>query len=565
MFLYPLSFVLLLTPLVFVHELGHFLFAKLFRVRVDIFSIGFGPKIFSQKKGETEYCVSAIPLGGYVKLYGQDPNEEVQAESADRSYSTKLPWQRFLILIGGPLFNFLFAIFVFGVMMVLGEPHVSPRLARVVIDSDAYRLGLRSGDYVRSVDQRAIKNFPELVDAIADSNGKVVKIAVERSNETKSFEASPRSVPGFSVYGEALQVGDIDGIFAMGRLPVIGVSDPQSAAAKAGLQTGDVLLEVNGHKVQSYEDVEALLTSLPTGVGQYRLVVESHSMSYWINEQGSERSITKAGKASGTASREIVLTAKNWEETGISSSELIVSGVLDASPAKAAGVLAGDLLLSVNGKQLHSFFELRELIQSLGDRGETVSLKVRRSGLELTLSIKPSGADSKDALGRATKIFTIGVYPLLVSTEPETHLEKTWNPFLLVSGATTRALDLCGKTVISLKKLFFREVSVGTLGGPLLIGKLAGDSMSKGFAHFLRVMALISVSLAIFNVLPVPVLDGGHILLLAVEKIRGRPMGLRQVELVQQFGLSLIMLLLAIVLFNDFSRVAVPAFQSVMK
>src|SRR3954463_7792963 len=124
MLFYAASFILLLGPLVFVHEFGHFIFAKLFNVRVDTFSMGFGPKFLKKKWGETEYCLSVVPLGGYVKLYGQDPSEAIEPKFRNRALNNLDAWKRFLVFVAGPLFNFLFAIFIFAMMLVIGEPHM---------------------------------------------------------------------------------------------------------------------------------------------------------------------------------------------------------------------------------------------------------------------------------------------------------------------------------------------------------------------------------------------------------------------------------------------------------
>src|SRR5258708_7115740 len=143
MFFYIISFIILLGPLVFVHEFGHFIFAKLFNVRVDTFSMGFGPKLLKKRWGETEYAISAVPLGGYVKLFGQDPTEQVAPQLRHRSLNHLEPWKRFLVFIAGPLFNFLFAIFVFALMLILGEPHLAPVVTRVVPGTQAQMAGFK--------------------------------------------------------------------------------------------------------------------------------------------------------------------------------------------------------------------------------------------------------------------------------------------------------------------------------------------------------------------------------------------------------------------------------------
>jgi regulator of sigma E protease len=243
----------------------------------------------------------------------------------------------------------------------------------------------------------------------------------------------------------------------------------------------------------------------------------------------------------------------------------VISGLLAGSPAEKAGLKAGDYLMSANDHTISSFTMLRQEIQKSGEQRQPAKVVVLREGKPQTFKLDPAQNESKDPLGRSVKSYAIGVYPLLASSEPDMVVERIYNPFRLVVESWSRALDLSVKTLVSIKKLASRQVSMATLGGPLLIGKLAGDSFSRGITAFLKAMALISISLAVFNILPIPVLDGGHIMLLLIEKLRGRPLGLKQTENIQQLGLSLIMLLLVVVLFNDFSRVAAPALQNVFR
>lgn len=568
MLFYLISFVVLLGPLVFVHELGHFLFAKLFNVRVDTFSMGFGPKILSKRWGETEYCLSVVPLGGYVKLYGQDPTETIEPRERHRALNSLDAWKRFLIFVGGPLFNFLFAIFVFAVMLVLGEPHVSPVVSRVVPGSQAYVAGFRSGDVVTAVDRAIVTKWEEVSRIIQDSPNKDLIFRVRRpvvatsaakdetaKDKVKEIAATPQPAPGMSIYGEPMEVGDIDGLMNAGRYTTVGVSNPSSAAGKAGFKTGDEIVTLNGKPVKSWESLqEEVKAALSIGNGkEFVFGIVPHVLSYW-GPEGHPVPATKAEK-------EVTLSAKPLEQLGLYASELFVSNLKDGSPAQTAGLLPGDRVVSVDGNALNSFQQLRDLVQKAGETKGAFELTVERQGKTLKKEVVPSAELARDPAGNEKKQFLMGVYPLFVQSEPEMFVEHVFNPFTLTVEAWTRALDLSGKTLVSIKKLIFRQVSVGTLGGPILIGKLAGDSMSHGVSPFLKVMALISISLAIFNILPVPILDGGHITLLFVEVIRGRPISLRNTERVQQVGLSIIALLLVVVLFNDFSRVALPSLK----
>lgn len=563
--IYPLSFLLLLTPLVFVHELGHFLFARLFGVRVDVFSIGFGPKIFRRKRGDTEYCVSAIPLGGYVKILGQDPAEQVDPADRHRSFMSKEPWKRFFILLGGPLFNFLFAVMVFALILVMGEPHLGTRIGRVIPGSQADVAGFRAGDLITAVDDRMVTKLEDVIDLVSAAPNKELLIRVRRKNDIRDIRVVPQPQDGLSVYGEAIKVGEIEGLETYGRMAVIAVPEAGSVAAKAGLKTGDLILSVNDAPVATFEDLEEKIrqAAASRGASELRLTVEPHDFQSWASISRDGGAPLSAPK---TTPRTVTLPAKRLKDLGIQSSELVVAGLLSGSPAEAMGIKAGDYIVSANGRSLNAFEALRVAVQKSGDEKTPVSLRLLRDGKPVNVEITPTVHEVKEPIsGRVNRSYAVGIYPLLVASEPEMVTERIFNPFHLTVGAWTRALDLSGKTLVSIKKLFLREVSMGTLGGPLLIGKLAGDSLQRGLISFLRAMALISISLAVFNILPIPLLDGGHIVILGIEKLRGRPLGPKQTELVQQVGLSIIMLLLVVVLFNDFTRVAVPAFQNVFR
>lgn len=577
--LYLIAFFLLLGPLVFVHELGHFIFAKIFKVRVDVFSMGFGPKIFKKKWGETEYALSIVPLGGYVKLYGQDPTETVEPRFRNRSLGNLDAWKRFLVFVGGPLFNFLFAILVFALMLVIGEPHMTPVIERVIPGSPAAIAGFRSGDVVTAVDRQVITKYDDLAKVISDSPNKELAFRIRRAplsssgsfspratratlqaskDLVKEIKATPQPIPGLSMYGEAIEVGEIEGLLAGGRYTTVGVSNPMSEAGKAGFKTGDEIVTFNGASVKSWEVLqERVRAALASGQNKFAFGIVGHELSYWTPESRP----VPAEKAE----KEITLPAKPLEQLGLRSSELFVANLKDGSPAQRVGLMPGDRIIALDDHVLPSFQELRDQVQKAGEASGLFTLTLEREGKLLKKEITPAVESSHDPTGAEVKQYLMGVYPLFVQSEPEMFIERVLNPFSLTVEAWSRALDLSAKTFVSIKKLFFRQVSVGTLGGPILIGKLAGDSILRGISPFLRVMALISISLAIFNILPVPILDGGHIFLLLVEVVRGRPISIRQTEVVQQVGLSIIALLLVVVLFNDISHVGLPALQKMFQ
>ncbi|MBI3543572.1 MAG: RIP metalloprotease RseP, partial [Deltaproteobacteria bacterium] len=306
--------------------------------------------------------------------------------------------------------------------------------------------------------------------------------------------------------------------------------------------------------VKSWEALhDRVRAALAAGAKKLVFGVVAHEQGYWSPDSHPQPA-TKA-------TSEITLPARPLEQLGMHSTELFVSSLKDGSPAQTAGIQPGDRMIALDDQILPSFQGLRDFVQKAGEANGQFTLTVERQGKIVKKQVTPTVEAAHDPAGNETKQFLMGVYPLFVQSEPEMFVERIFNPFTLTVEAWSRALDLSGKTLVSIKKLFFRQVSVGTLGGPILIGKLAGDSMSRGISPFLKVMALISISLAIFNILPVPILDGGHIFLLLVEVLRGRPISMRQTEFVQQVGLSIIVLLLVVVLFNDISRVAIPGLK----
>ena len=259
MILNVIGFLIILGPLVVVHEFGHYLFARIFGVKAEIFSIGFGKKIWSRQLGETELRVSLIPLGGYVKLLGEDREATLSPEDAKRALHRQAAWKRFFIFFGGPLFNFLFAILVFMTILAVGEPQISNLVGRVVKDSPAAHAGFVSGDRIVSVDGQPVKRFEEIANIMADNPGKKLSFDVVHpgSDNPVQISAMTTSEEGYSLYGEQTRVGEVEGLLAGSARTARRHFRSELTAAKAGIHTGDNVLELNGKPVKNYEDLEA--------------------------------------------------------------------------------------------------------------------------------------------------------------------------------------------------------------------------------------------------------------------------------------------------------------------
>ncbi|MGK5087153.1 RIP metalloprotease RseP [Bdellovibrionota bacterium FG-2] len=540
-----LGFLIMLGPLVIVHEFGHYIFAKIFGVKAEIFSVGFGPKVFSRQCGETEVRISAIPLGGYVKLLGEEREAELKPEDKPRALHAQAAWKRFFIFFGGPLFNFVWAIVVFMVMMALGEQQIASVVGRVLPGSVASQIGFQPNDKILAVEGKPVRTFEDVQLEILNHPDQKIRFDLAQNSGTRTLLVPTSAESGYSEYGEETKVGRVEGLLRDGRGTLIGISNSKSIAGLAGVKTGDQILEINGTPIKSWEEVEALFEKAGAGaVFQFKTgktgvqsPTDAHAFAY-----------TKGQNARSLG-----------EETGLYSSELFVDSTPAKSPAEVAGVKAGDRLAAVGKTEIRSFFELRETIQKAGETEGKVSLTWERDGQRITQQMVPTATSQRDPLLNKKTQYTIGVFPKVSFAEPVFIIERVLNPFKLLYRSTARVADFTQKNFTVIRKMIVGDVSVATLGGPIMIGKIAGESLAHGINAFLGTMAILSIGLGVLNILPVPVLDGGHLMLLGIEAIRRKPLTIRQMEVIQQVGLSLILLLMIVVIRNDLARL--PFFQ----
>jgi regulator of sigma E protease len=216
--------------------------------------------------------------------------------------------------------------------------------------------------------------------------------------------------------------------------------------------------------------------------------------------------------------------------------------------------LPGDRVIGVGKQDVVSFTQLRDAIQKSGESEGQVLLRWERDGQPMSSIIHPTATKEVDPVLRKTTQYTIGMVPMLEWADPVEVVEKFSSPFALLGKAFGKMVELSHMNLVSIGKMVRGDVSMAVMGGPIAIGKIAGDSLSRGLAAFLTTMAMLSVGLGVLNLLPIPVLDGGHLMLLLIEGIRGKPLSIRQMEVIQQVGLSLILLLMVIVIRNDIAR-----------
>lgn len=508
-----LIFILFLCPLVFFHELGHFLFARFFKVRVEVFSIGFGPKLFKFLKGGTEYAVSLIPLGGYVKMYGDDPRKKDEIPENEREYSFihKSKWARFWIVIGGPLANFILAYFIFLSLLLSGERIPEIKAGVIPAGSDLYTNGLRTGDVIRKVNGNEVFNPSDLA---LEGSSKFETITVFRNGTPVDLKPN---LNGKEFLEKLMQYPPFL------RKPIVVNNKGEKLILSLTANAPDLNL--------SFDSLAEL-----GGKKEFFLLKEGvKGKAFQVVEQ----------IVLDTSNRESFL--KNLNSKGYRSIDLQVKSVKMDSPADKIGIVAGDVFTKLEGKEIYSFETLRHDLQKI--KSKSVSIELFSKGQRRTLSLVPEIKDQGEKKVKLIGVYSAGEYIKLKFIHT-----KSKGFFSSIIGAFSRTWDTTLKTFDGFKKLFTAEVSLKNIGGPLSIGKVASDSFNTSLSYFFQLMALISINLGIINLFPIPVLDGGHIMFIFFEILNRGPLSEKKMEIAQQVGLSILLMLMVGAIFNDFSR-----------
>ncbi|ASD62190.1 RIP metalloprotease RseP [Bdellovibrio bacteriovorus] len=537
-------FVILLGILIFVHELGHFLVARWCGVRVEVFSLGFGKKLLTYKKGDTTYALSLIPLGGYVKMFGEQNGEGISEEDKKVSFTHKNVWQRIAIVLAGPLMNFFFAILVFFTVALIGEDAKIPVLGDVAKDSPAYTAGFRSGDQIVSINQKPITTWEDVQRTLSlkESHDLHIDVDVKRegTGESLTVSTTAKPEPNPNVLSSYEYMANVEGISPYSAGTTIGVLE-NSPLHALGLRTGDTITSINGVKVSYWRSLEDTLAKFSA---KEPLTLEVMGM----------REGDKADKAITVTMAPIEsIKAFSLASLGLESSELYLSRVIEGSPAQAAGLRAGDRLVKINNITLSKWEDVLNNIKSF-DGKNPVSLSVLREGKTIDLEITPKMTKQMTASGAEEKRYTIGISPIPNIAMPELMTLRSSNPVDALIRGTEKTWEVSVMTVMSFVRLFQAKISPKNIGGVISIGQAASETFKIGITQFLQMMAIISVNLFILNLLPVPVLDGGHLVFYVIELVKGAPLSMKKMEIAQQVGLAILMSLMIFALFNDFTR-----------
>lgn len=529
-----LPVVVLLGGLIFVHELGHFLVAKAFRVKVLTFSLGFGPRLFGFRRGETDYRISILPLGGYVKMAGDDPTQPLAPEDRGRGYLEQSPWKRMAIALAGPAFNLIFPLLAYFAVFATQTQAVAPHVGQVIPGMPAAEAGLRPGDRIVEIDGKHIYAFQDLRRFVDPNAGRPLQVVVERDGQNRTFTVTPAPFVEADPI-ETVEVGKI-GVIPNPAAPVIGVTSPTSPAWEAGLRPLDRVEQVAGAPVGSLEDALAKIEAAASQGQPFEIVV------------------SRGGEGEGEEASRITATVlpSQGEPLGIESGELYVSRVQQDTPAAAAGLARGDRLVAIDGKALRSWQDVETAKRELDER--PFALTVVQGGEERVLRLAQGARTQEDEIrGRPVTVYTLGAFggvPALDAPITDVPLR----PMLAAKLAASSTWEVTRKISLGIVKLLTGQIAFKNVGGPIQIYDVANKAAQQGWEVFLHTMAMISINLGLLNLLPVPVLDGGHIFQAGIEVVRRKPLSLRTREVANMVGIALLLTLMLFAMKNDVVR-----------
>ena len=568
----PLAAVLAVAVLVFIHEFGHFIVAKACGVGVTTFSLGFGRRVLGFEWRGTDYRLSLIPFGGYVALAGAEPfsydvNPDDPVGPEEGAFHARPVWQRLLVIGAGPAMNLVLPVFVFTALLMAGEPRPSTEIGAIATDGLAAQAGVEPGDRIVSIDGGPeLRTFTELAEALVALDAGTHGLSVERDGRPVSLTLD---LPAGGGAEHPI------GVTPSRPSARIGVDDPSSPAGRAGLRSGDTVLRVADQEVRDWLEVQDALAAVDAGSGVRLRVVDA---------DGAEREVELEGDSNWTAAAAFPASAAS-QRWGLLPASLFVDAVCPqaakpssggllagcappaptspadaACPAGAAGMLAGDRLLRIDGEPVIAWSDVLRLVKaSMEGEGEQASarpidLEVSRDGQVVALTMTPEVFEDTDSFGRYYWRPVIGVASMGGYTMgPEVRVRYAFGP------AVVRAVDetaMAARFVLNtLGSMLTREVDVKqSVGGPVEIFRQASAAAERGIFDYARLLAGLSISLGIVNLLPVPVLDGGQLLFFFLEAVRGRPVSVVLRERAQQLGVLFMVLLMLTVLVWDIQR-----------
>jgi len=542
-------FILLIGPLVFFHELGHFLFAKLFNVKVLRFSLGFGPAIpgLRKKWGETEYQIATFPLGGYVKMLGEDPSEAVAEEDRGRSFQGVTLWKRYIIVAAGPVFNLILPVIIFFFAWLSIDKVPPASVGSVLQGTPAHAAGLLPGDQIIEVNGVKTPYWRGAVGIIEKRPQQATRFVILRKGQKKTLSITPALHKQMTLLRVVKHIGRI-GITLQFTRAQVGVVDQKSPAWRAGLRTGNIVTSVNGAPVASWHELHLALQGAAGKPVRLTLLTRAPPPLAFLDLRELSPAIVTVQPTPEQAK------SGSWEAYGIAPASMFVERVEPDSPAFKLGLKTGDQVLTIAGKKLTSWMHLIEQLRTAPKKKHHLTWRTT-AGKTLSGDIQLREIEKKDEFKQEQKIYIFGAYNRVDTWEPAdvTVPFGTRLTYALVQ-APKRTWEFCEIMVVAVAQLMRGKIPSNTIGGPIMLGYVANKAAGQGWETFIFIMALISINLALINLLPVPILDGGHILIFTVEAIRRKPISLSTRAAMTTVGLLFIVMLMALAFFNDCNR-----------
>jgi regulator of sigma E protease len=589
--LYILAVAFGIGLLIYLHELGHYVCARMIGVRVEVFSLGFGPRLWGFRRGATDYRISAVPLGGYVAVAGQDPSD--RRYPASQCLWSKSVGQRALYFAGGVVMNLLFALVAFPIVFHSGVEFIAPEVGSVFPGSPAWEARLQPGDKIVALDGKPMYSFENLDAEVALAGPRTIRLRVERNNQELVVEAEPRFESDAGLYRLGINYPIVQ------REPTLSIR-AGTPADLAGLRTGDVLLSWNGHpilgrpvlpeevdhtldtEVSVRRDGKELTIRIPPtpidpsqppviGVNPFPYVVSGlrpglpalqtlglqrgdhllavdghpfHGPDLSVAAEGSDR-LTLRVRRNGEE-RELAAPVTPADRKAIADYVAFTtdlgSSLLLPHPGGAAanaGMQPGDEVIAIDGQPVHDWESLRSKVLAAA-AGTVLHFTVRRDGAEVPLAIAP----------QAQRV-DLGVVTMVPTKMTEVRQDSFAGA---VRAGTVAAVDLIKQLYVTIKGMITGQVGAKNLGGIITISRVSYQVAQGGPSRFFFFLALLSINLAFINVLPIPVLDGGYLLFLLIEKIKGSPVSPRVFGYSQILGLVFVLALVVFVTYNDILR-----------
>jgi regulator of sigma E protease len=558
-----LYFIVLVGVLIFVHELGHFAWAKFFGVKVLKFSLGFGPRIAGFTRGETEYVIAAFPLGGYVRMLGESPHDVVREADEGRSFSQQSLYKRMLIVIAGPAMNLVLPIALFFVVF-LGDDMMTPAVIGTIFPDRPADGVLEPGDRVVRAAGEDIETFYELARVINAHPDEPVELVVVRHGARETVRVTPFLARSERPLDLVDEVGRI-GIKPHHPLAVIGITSPSSPAASARMRTFDRIVAAAGAPVERWIDLEDTLgpnrgSMVP--ITYMRPTRVPNALGGLVDVEVYEPHVATVTPEPGPGD--------GLSRSGMEPSDLYVSYVTASSPDET-GVRPGDRLVSLDGRPLRLWATFVEDVGAETDRPHELmwrrgdQLVTRAYRLRAARAVTGDDGDDRvlvlDADGER-HLATLGHSRPTVLDPPIPNP----SPVLYALGQSFRVTsELVELTVVSVVRLFQGRLSVRSIGGVITVYEATEAAAREGTLNYLSLMALISINLGLINLLPIPMLDGGHMLFFMIEAAARRPVSTKVREYASLVGLVILVCLMVLAFKNDLERrwpTIVEAFES---